>query len=247
MLTLTCVVVQLEITWTNVDHDPVVVCSTSQLALRTWDVKQSNSVHIASLGDSDQYTKPEIFFKVWTVYKWYNFPYFDDWVHWRQSEPWKIRWVISTSVCFYAMMTSSNGNIYFRSYWPFVRGGGGGGIHRSPVFSLICAWRNGWANNRNASDFIRHGAHYDVTVIVPWIVLDITLFYTYAHTHIICPCNKIHHYILTHEITKFTTNHIHSIKTLWRNDAIWCHTSWSDVIHLAFDNGLGPVRYQTIT
>ena len=47
---------------------------------------------------------------------------------------------------------------YFSRYWPFVRG-----IHRSPVdsphkahcggalvLSLICAWTNGWANNRDA-------------------------------------------------------------------------------------------------
>ena len=54
--------------------------------------------------------------------------------------------------------------------WPFVRG-----IHRSPVnsplkgqwrgalvFSLICAWINGWVNNRQAGDLRRHGVHYDV-------------------------------------------------------------------------------------
>ena len=57
----------------------------------------------------------------------------------------------------------------FPRYWPFVRG-----IHRSPVnsphkgqwrgalmFSLICAWINGWVNNREAG----HRAHYDVTVM----------------------------------------------------------------------------------
>ena len=49
---------------------------------------------------------------------------------------------------------------HFPRYWPFVRG-----IHRSPVnsphkgqwrgalmFSLICAWINGWVNNREAGD-----------------------------------------------------------------------------------------------
>ena len=49
---------------------------------------------------------------------------------------------------------------HFPQNWPFVRG-----IHRSPVefphkgqwhralmFSLICAWTNGWANNRDAGD-----------------------------------------------------------------------------------------------
>ena len=58
-------------------------------------------------------------------------------------------------------------------YWPFVRG-----IHRSPVnsphkgqwrgdlmFSLICAWINGWVNNREAGDLRRHRAHYDVIVM----------------------------------------------------------------------------------
>ena len=58
----------------------------------------------------------------------------------------------------------------FSRYWPFVRG-----IHRSPVnsphkgqwcgalvFSLICAWTNG----RDAGDVRRHGAHYDVTVMI---------------------------------------------------------------------------------
>ena len=52
------------------------------------------------------------------------------------------------------------------------------GIHRSPVnfphkgqwrgalmFSSICAWVNGWVNNREADDLRPHGAHYDVTVM----------------------------------------------------------------------------------
>ena len=61
---------------------------------------------------------------------------------------------------------------HFPRYWPFVRG-----IHRAPVnsphkgqwrgalmFSLICAWKNGWVNNREAGDLRRHRVHYDVTV-----------------------------------------------------------------------------------
>ena len=61
----------------------------------------------------------------------------------------------------------------FPRYWPCVRG-----IHRSPVnyphkgqwrealmLSLISAWINGWVNNREAGDFRRHRAHYDVTVM----------------------------------------------------------------------------------
>ena len=61
----------------------------------------------------------------------------------------------------------------FPCYWPFVRG-----THRSPVdsphkgqwrgplvFFFICAWTNGWANNRDAGDLRLHGAHYVVTVM----------------------------------------------------------------------------------
>ena len=65
---------------------------------------------------------------------------------------------------------------HFPRYWPFVRG-----INRLPVksphnkgqwrgtlmFSLICAWINCWANNREAGDLRRHQAQYDVTVM-PW-------------------------------------------------------------------------------
>ena len=61
---------------------------------------------------------------------------------------------------------------HFPRYWPFVRG-----IHRSPVnsphkgqwlgalmFSLMCAWINGWVNNREAGDLRCHRVHCDVTV-----------------------------------------------------------------------------------
>ena len=59
---------------------------------------------------------------------------------------------------------------HFPCYCPFVRL-----IHRSPVnsphkgqwrgaliFSLICAWINGWVKNREAGDLKRHSTHYDV-------------------------------------------------------------------------------------
>ena len=63
---------------------------------------------------------------------------------------------------------------YFPRYWPFVRG-----IHRPSVysshkgqwcgalmFSLICVWRNGWVNIRDAGGLRRHGPHNDVTVML---------------------------------------------------------------------------------
>ena len=69
---------------------------------------------------------------------------------------------------------------HFPCYWPFMWG-----IHwslvNSPhkgqwrgalVFSLICAWTNGWANNRDAGDLTRHHVHYDVTVMLTWCNWD---------------------------------------------------------------------------
>ena len=70
---------------------------------------------------------------------------------------------------------------HFSRYWPFVRG-----IHQSPansphkgqwrgavMFSLICAWINGWVNNREAGDLRRHRSHYDVTVMdEPGVSID---------------------------------------------------------------------------
>ena len=60
---------------------------------------------------------------------------------------------------------------HFPRYWLFVRG-----IHRSHkgqwrgalIFSLICAWINGWVNNREAGNLRRHRAHFDVIVMVTW-------------------------------------------------------------------------------
>ena len=73
-------------------------------------------------------------------------------------------------------------------YWPFVRG-----IHWSTVnsphkgqwrgafmFSLICAWINGWVNNHEAGDLRRHHAHYDVIVMIPLVRMNGTLSDSYV-------------------------------------------------------------------
>ena len=72
------------------------------------------------------------------------------------------------------MMKSSNG-IIFRVLGPLR--GEFTGHRRIPLTkasdaglwcimcSLICAWINGWVNNREAGDLTRHRAHYDVTVM----------------------------------------------------------------------------------
>ena len=71
---------------------------------------------------------------------------------------------------------------HFSLYWPFVRG-----IHLSSVdspqkgqwrralmFSLICAWTNGWANNHDAGDLRCHRAHYDVILMLQGILYAIS-------------------------------------------------------------------------
>ena len=62
------------------------------------------------------------------------------------------------------MMRASNGNI-FRVTGPCYKGQ----WRRTSMFSLICAWTNGCANNRYAGDLRRHCAHYDVkNTYSPW-------------------------------------------------------------------------------
>ena len=50
---------------------------------------------------------------------------------------------------------------HFPRYWPCVR---------ESSSHQWRAWTNGWADNRDAGDLLRHRAHNDVTVIiVPWV------------------------------------------------------------------------------
>ena len=69
-----------------------------------------------------------------------------------------------------SMMAASNENISRVTgplYWDFT---GHPPPHKGQwrialMFSLICAWLNGWLSNRNAGDLRRHRAYYDVTVM----------------------------------------------------------------------------------
>ena len=65
---------------------------------------------------------------------------------------------------------------HFSCYSPFVWGihqslpdsPHKGQWHRALMFSLICAWTNGWANNRDTGDLRGHHAHYDTTAMSWW-------------------------------------------------------------------------------
>ena len=76
-------------------------------------------------------------------------------------------------------------------YLSFMRG-----IHRSPgnsshksqsrrtlMFSFVCAWTYGWVNNRDAGDFKRHRAHYDVVAIQTDIVEEAGHISRYHECH----------------------------------------------------------------
>ena len=62
---------------------------------------------------------------------------------------------------------SSNGNIFRIADLLCGEFTGHKGQWRGDLmFSLICAWINGWVNNREADDLRRHRAHYYVTVML---------------------------------------------------------------------------------
>ena len=103
------------------------------------------------------------------------------------------------------MMTNTHDDVnkwkHFLRCWPLVRG-----FHWSPVnsshrdhwcgallFSLICAWLNGWVNNREAGDLRRHHAHFDVIVILMFdkCVLCFYLYY-YVVQDFACWCPVAH-------------------------------------------------------
>ena len=96
-------------------------------------------------------------------------------------------------------MTSSKWK-HFPRYWPFVRG-----IHRSPWipltkasdaelwwFFLICAWTNGWLNNRDADDYRRHRIHYDSTVMKNLIRRD-RQWWMLVYEYLRCPRHEHQH------------------------------------------------------
>ena len=84
-----------------------------------------------------------------------------------------------SKACQLIMMTPSNGT--FSLCLPLVRA-----IHqwrRALLFSLICAWTNGWANNRYAGDLTHHRAHYDVVVMCVNVCYQSTAKLNLARLH----------------------------------------------------------------
>ena len=72
-----------------------------------------------------------------------------------------------------ALLTNCAWNLPVTGEFPTQRPGRG-----ALMFSLICAWINGWVNNREAGDLRRHRAHHDVTVMLSHWQIN-----TYICTH----------------------------------------------------------------
>ena len=92
------------------------------------------------------------------------------------------------------IMTSSNGNIicitgplWGESTSHHMDSPHKGQWHRVLMFSLICTWTNGWANNWDSSDLKHHHIHYDVTVM---------------RARVITPHRSINSYYLNHNKAK---------------------------------------------
>ena len=65
------------------------------------------------------------------------------------------------------------------------------------MFSLICAWLNGWINKREAGDLRRHRAHYDV--IVMGICLSIPVWISDDFVYLrICASQSVNNFISKH-------------------------------------------------
>ena len=73
------------------------------------------------------------------------------------------------------MMTSLNRAVFRVTgplcRWP-VNSPHKGQWRGASMFSLVCAWTNGWVNHRDAGDLKRHRAHYDFTVVTTEMIRE---------------------------------------------------------------------------
>ena len=128
------------------------------------------------------------------------------WLHYDKQSSWNTcllkfirNWIISYKQNNCELLSENHDDVikwkYFLRYLPFVRGN-----HRSPVnshhkdqwrgtlmFSLICTSTNGSINNRDTGDLRRYRAHYDVTVMFDFFLLEPVLRSVVVGLTISCP------------------------------------------------------------
>ena len=89
------------------------------------------------------------------------------------------------------MMTSSNGNVAdplcgkFIGHWwiPLTKASDA----QLWCFLWSAPWINGWVNNREAGDLIRHRAHYDVIVMISRMYYISVLYYVRSYQSTLTP------------------------------------------------------------
>ena len=134
---------------------------------------------------------------------------------------------------------------HFPRYWPFVRG-----IHRSPVnsphkgqwriafmFSLICAWMNGWVNNREAGDLRCHGAHYDVTIMERF----------HLHSNTWRPGNKMANILQTTFSNTFSLVLSHHLNQCWLIIIYILRNNISEIQNKSIKNFFEENAFQNLT
>ena len=177
---------------------------------------------------------------------------------------------------FWCIMTSSNGNIFFRVTGPLW--GEFTGPQWIPLtkasdaelwcmFSLMCAGTNGWVNSREAGDLRRRRTHYDVTVMD--VVLTISWHQVRCNDHVGLPSARIlwiyiivtiyhvhfYHDWLCHMVNgrqfadgSFTYHFLMKLLYLIQFSLKFVPWAGSDwqLIIIGSDNGLAPSRRQSI-
>ena len=97
------------------------------------------------------------------------------------------------------------------------------------MFSLICAWTNGWANNQDIGDLNSHRAYYCLAVM--WIQM------------VIHP--PLEHFCSLYDfgpILKIPSKYVNT-SWLWPGDAILCHRTWSTLVQVMASCLMAPSHY----
>ena len=124
-------------------------------------------------------------------------------------------------------MTSSNGNIFRVA--GHLCGEFTGHPHKRQwrgalMFSLICAWINSWANNRESGDLRFHRAHYDVIVVNAGFVV-IYMKSIFAEKMSSYQYRDSHY----EDKTVWLPSYLHNGNTRTRKDSLYIETGPRDV------------------
>ena len=142
------------------------VSNSSSFSWHLWDIKPNFSSHAAcSVGCLNIINPSEIDLRL-VFHYYYSISICRSVQKSKMIELWKCHVMVNRDVMTFVVYTNHDDVTewkHFPRYWPFVRG-----IHRSPVnsphkgqwcgalmHSLICAWINGWVNNREPGDLRR--------------------------------------------------------------------------------------------